>query len=55
MSAKKKDDKEIIFEKDTGSDFLWDLDDDLKGTERLSPQEKKEYLEFLWRKRFFSC
>lgn len=35
--------------------ILFDPEDELSETEKMSPEEKKEYLDFLWRRRFFSC
>lgn len=53
--SEKKDNKDCNLEKDPGCDFLFDSEDALIETEKMTPQEKREYLEFLWRRRFFSC
>lgn len=55
MCEKKKGAKEINFEKETSYDYLFEPEDALIETKKMNPQEKKEYLEFLWRRRFFSC
>lgn len=55
MSEEKKNDKEIEFEKAARCDFLFDSEDALMETENMSSQEKKEYIEFLWRRRLFNC
>ncbi len=55
MSPREKDNKEINFEKCKRVDVLFDPEEELIETKMMTPQEKKEYFEFLWRRRFFSC
>lgn len=55
MSEHKKDNEENNLKKVKGCDILFDPEDALIETEKMTPQEKKEYLEYLWRRRFFSC
>lgn len=55
MSENKKDNQESNLKKESACDDLFDPEDALIETEKMTPQEKKEYLEFLWRRRFFSC
>jgi|YNPNPStandDraft_1061719.scaffolds.fasta_scaffold204888_1 hypothetical protein len=53
--TEKKDNQEENLEKCPAGDILFESEDALIETEKMTPQEKKEYLEFLWRRRFFSC
>jgi len=53
--TEKKDNQKENLEKCLAGDILFDPEDALIETENMTPQEKKEYLEFLWRRRFFSC
>lgn len=53
--SEKKDGNKYNLEKDPGWDFIFDPEAALIETEKMTPQEKREYLEFLWRRRFFSC
>ena len=53
--TEKKEDQKNNSEKCPAGDILFDPEDEFIETEKMTPQEKKEYLEFLWRRRFFNC
>lgn len=52
MDKKEKEKKEELC---TATDILFDPEDVFTEMEQMNPEEKKEYLDFLWRQRLFSC